>query len=258
MVKHHIWIIAFFLSIGVLGKAANTARPEDNQPISAAVCNSLYYNYSKVQGNFESEERTNLSDDFNLPFLRPDWLTQSKTSLWTLKERPGYLRLKSDRKRNVNKLINHSFAKAINLNQDGEAVSLIELSNCKESDESGLYLKTDEVQFIQVETINGIQHLEAQIGNKHFSGASFNGTQVIFKLQVQRGIAWFEYSTDGLAFQPFGQPFALNATNSQQMGSVGLFCLNKKGNGGTIDVDWFYLSQDNPAIQYTEVITTIN
>ena len=257
MVKHLLWFTTLFLVVGVWGKAANTSRPSDNQSVSPAVSNSLYFNYSKIQGNGQTFEGSCLSDDFNLPFLRSEWHTQSSNSLWTLKERPGYLRLKSQSKKRRQNFLNTTFSKLINLNHNGEAVSLIELSNSKESDETGLYLLTNEMQFIQVKTKNGNKLLEAKIGNNYYSGVQIDGDQIVLKLQVQSGRAWFEYSTDGLNFQRMGQSFSLNTINASQPGHVGLFYLNKKGNGGTIDIDWFYLSQDEMATQYTEVLNTL-
>ena len=253
MIKHFLFITVCAF-IGMLSQAYGTCPPTDHQTESSAVRNTLYYNYSRLQDSGQAFEQQNLCDDFNLPFLRTNWHSNSSNLLWTLKERPGYLRLKSKSGETGQGIERNTFSKTIRLDFDAEVVSLIDLSNMKTNDQTGLYLQAEKFNALRLEHIGRFKYITAEISNNRYNSIQIEGNQIVLKLRLESGKAWFEYSTDGLDFLKVGQTFVVNHMNLTQQGHVGLFCTNSSDIGGSVDVDWFYFKQEESTIQYSEVI----
>jgi hypothetical protein len=54
------------------------------------------------------------------------------------------------------------------------------------------------------------------------------------------GLAKFYYSTDGVNYDPFGDPYNITNFNNNLAAKIGIYTANDTEDGGFIDVDWFH------------------
>jgi beta-xylosidase len=253
MIKQTYTTILFtFIIFHAFASGNNTNEQADN--VSSAMKNSLVFNYSKVAGDKDLIHEDNFSEDFNLPMLRSSWFTESDHSTWTLKERPGYLKLNSTLLKEGENITENSFSKRIENKASGEAVTNIDLSALQDGDKSGIYIEGTENHAIQAQIINGEMHLLANVNGQCFGNIKIESTSVMFRARIEITKAWFEYSTDGSNFEKIGKTFSLNAVNNKQ-NKVGIFCINNATEGGASYFEWFYFNQNiNTSVQFAELI----
>lgn len=247
-------LILSFLFLGLVVSATEKYPANECNSTSSAVRNSNEFNYNKISGNKEIKEEVNFSEDFNLPILRSTWSSKSESSKWSLKERPGYLRLKSQNKKEINNITSSSFSKQIEFNSTCDATCHFDLSNLKEGNESGMFFSNKNVNYIQIKISNGIKKLEVLINNEVHDGPNIEGNNIMFRTRIETTKAWFEYSIDGLNFIKLGDTFVLNS-NHNRSDNIGIFCYTQSELTGSADIDWFYFKQKkSTSLLYAEVI----
>lgn len=193
------------------------------------------------------------SDEFNrekgqeaLPLVW-QWNHNPDNSLWSVRERKGYLRLKTAR-------IDSSFVQAKNtltqrtFGPESSATTLIEVSKMKEGDFAGLSLLQKEYGLIAVKIENGskkIVMIDAVQGiPKEIVSVDLNQDKVYFKAECdfkdKADKGKFYYSLDGNKWISIGNTIKLPYTLPHFMGyRFGLFNYATKTTGGYVDFDWF-------------------
>jgi beta-xylosidase len=201
-----------------------------------------------IPGIVNSDEFTRKKSDNDLPLVW-QWNHNPDNSLWSVRERKGYLRLKIAR-------IDSSFVQAKNtLTQRtigpvcSGSISL-DVSKMKEGDIAGLSLLQKEYGFIAVKIENGsrkIVMIEAAKGiPKEMASVILNQDKVYFKAECDfknnADKGKFYYSLDGNKWIAIGSTINLPYTLPHFMGyRFGLFNYATKNVGGFADFDYFHI-----------------
>ena len=172
------------------------------------------------------------SDDFSANELSPRWRWNHvpHDNCYSLTERHGWLRL-------------HAF-KAEGKQKGFFGASGTLMQHAMPSDSTVVTIRIDASHL----AFDGHAGLAVFNGGKSFACIDVNRLYLLlgdvegaFLLRVhidKDGLARFSYSTDGLTFTPYGEPYQLVAGNFR--GSrVGIFCYNDNADGGYADIDYF-------------------
>ena len=193
------------------------------------------------------------SDEFNrkrgqetLPLVW-QWNHNPDNALWSLKERKGYLRLKTGR-------IDTDFLLARNtltqrtIGPTSSASVSLDISKMKEGDFAGLSALQKEYGLVGVQVEEGKKSIVMvnTIKDKavEVQRIPLNQNQVYFKIDCdftnKKDEAHFFYSLDGKAWNPIGETLKMKYTLPHFMGyRFGLFHYATKNAGGYVDFDWF-------------------
>ena len=249
MVKQ-ILILLILLIACFWGKAGNDNNDFQGDISSPAVRNNLKFNYDQIAG-IKNNDQTNLSDDFNLPQLRSIWQSNINEKDWTLKEHPGFLRIKAQKIEEVDKIsTENTIYQIVKYNTTGDVVSYIDLANLLENSNAGLYFNSKRMNYIGVETYKKGKRITAKVNDQIFKGPEVSENSIILRIKIEKTSGWFEYSFDGIVYYQLGSVFQLNALSNDLLG---LFCLNEVKGNGSIDIDWFYYNpQVDNKIKFAE------
>jgi len=239
--------------VGMYGRATNRNLQESTSIITPAVKNSICYNYQQINNSDINCENESFSDDFNLPVIRNNWTSIGEKNEWTVKERPGYLRLSSqDCSPFQKEFLKTSFSKKVERNVLGEAICSIDLSKLEEGDKTGLFYSMTNLNYVEIEAMDGKKVIKTYINNHEEIGEIIQVSTIMLRTQIDETLAWFEYSTDGLNFKTIGHSFLIKHKDGED-DSVGVFCLNSNPSSGFADFDWFYLNfKKNTGSQFAE------
>lgn len=205
-------------------------------------------NKSLIPGIVSSDEFTRKSGENDLPLVW-QWNHNPDNSLWSVKERKGYLRLKTAR-------TDSSFVQAKNtLTQRtfGHVCSgstLVAVSNMKEGDFAGLSLLQKDFGLVGVKIEKGtkkIVMIDAENGNpKEIESVPLDQDKIYLKAECdfkdKADTGRFFYSLDGKTWKAIGKPIKLPYTLPHFMGyRFGLFNYATKNTGGFADFDYFHI-----------------
>lgn len=242
MVKQ-ILILLILLGTCFWGRAGNNNNCDFHGDISSpAIRNNIKFNYDLIAG-INNNEQINFSDDFNLPELRSLWCSNVDESDWTLKERPGFLRIKAQKVNNIDDfLTENTFFQKLKNNSAGEVISCFDLSNLTEGSYAGLYFNSKRLDYIGIEANKDGKRLIAKVGNEIFQGPFISEDEVMLRVTIENAMGRFEYSFDGLNYARLGSVFQLSVLSND---FIGIYCLNDGNGKGSIDIDWFYYNPHN-------------
>ncbi|WP_035652191.1 glycoside hydrolase 43 family protein [Flavobacterium sp. ASV13] len=196
------------------------------------------------------------SDEFNpkkgqetLPLVW-QWNHNPDNSLWSLKKRKGYLRLKTGRIDNDFLLARNTLTQRT-IGPTSKASVLLDVSQMKDGDFTGLSALQKEYGLVGVKVENGqkvIVMVSAQNENPiEKERISLKQNQVYFKIDCdftnKKDEANFFYSLDGKVWNPIGETLKMKYTLPHFMGyRFGLFNYATKNSGGYVDFDWFRIN----------------
>lgn len=199
-----------------------------------------------IPGIVNSDEFTRKKGDAALPLVW-QWNHNPNNSLWSVTERKGYLRLKTER-------IDTDFLLAKNtLTQRtigpvcSGSISL-DASKMKEGDIAGLSLLQKQYGLIAVKIENGSKKIVmidgVQATPKEVASVPLNQDKVYFKAECdfknRADKGSFYYSLDGIKWVSIGNTINMPYTIPHFMGyRFGLFNYATKNPGGYVDFDWF-------------------
>ncbi|WP_229029241.1 glycoside hydrolase 43 family protein [Flavobacterium sp. SLB02] len=201
-----------------------------------------------IPGIVNSDDFTRKKNDPDLPLVW-QWNHNPDNSLWSVRERKGYLRLKTGRK-------DSSFVQAKNtltqrtFGSECSASTLVEVSKMKEGDFAGLSLLQKEYGFIAVKVENGTKKiviLDAVKGNpREVESISLVQDKIYFKaacdFKDKADTGRFFYSLDGEKWISIGNAIKLPYTIPHFMGyRFGLFNYATTNIGGYVDFDYFHI-----------------
>ncbi len=193
------------------------------------------------------------SDEFNrkkgqeiLPLVW-QWNHNPDNTLWSLKERKGFLRLKTGR-------IDTDFLLARNtltqrtIGSTSSASVALDVSKMKEGDFAGLSALQKEYGLVGVKVEAGKKSIVMVNTTKDIAvevqRILLDRNQVYFKIDCdftnKKDEANFFYSLDGKVWNPIGETLKMKYTLPHFMGyRFGLFNYATKNTGGYVDFDWF-------------------
>lgn len=198
-----------------------------------------------------SDEFTREAGERDLPLVW-QWNHNPDNRYWSLKERPGYLRLQTSR-------LTKSFTEAKNtLTQrtfgpvcSGEVA--MEVAHMKNGDFAGIGLLQQKYGVVGVKMENGRKYV--YVGNAQHSTRDnenyeelevipLNQNRVFLKVEAdfkeRADIGYFYYSTDGKDWKKIGQPLKMEYTLTHFMGyRFALFNYATQEAGGVVDFDYF-------------------
>ena len=193
------------------------------------------------------------SDEFNSTALDPQWQWnyQPRADGWSLKERPGYLRLQAFKPLEAGKFFKVSDVLAQRYMRSDLVVNTVklDLSGMVNGQEAGLahfnggsnYATLGVVQADGVKTIRYTEDAKAIKGN----ALPFVASTIWLRSTVGLDeLARFEYSTDGKTFTPFGGRYKLKPGNYRG-DMIGIYTFNDQSNSGYLDVDYFHYEVKN-------------
>jgi beta-xylosidase len=205
-------------------------------------------NKNLIPGIVNSDEFTRKSGERDLPLVW-QWNHNPDNSLWSVKERKGYLRLKTAR-------IDSSFVLAKNtltqrtFGPESAATTLVEVSKMKDGDIAGLSLLQKEFGFVAVKIENGAKKIvmtSAVKGiPKEIESVPLNQDKVYFKAEcdfkAKADTGRFYYSLDGKKWISIGDTIKLPYTLPHFIGyRFGLFNYATKNTGGFADFAYFHI-----------------
>jgi beta-xylosidase len=179
-------------------------------------------------------------DDFDGPALRPEWQWnyQPRASMWSLTERPGYLRLHAfaPLKPNDLKMVADVLTQRAFRSKQNEVTVKLDVSGMVDGQEAGLshFAKT-------FASLSIVQQGDARTLSSNNNGARVAGPAIKQSTIWLRstwgfdGMSQFAYSLDGKIFSPIGEPYQLT-WGSYRGDRIGLFTVNAK-TGGWADFD---------------------
>ncbi|WP_077373220.1 glycoside hydrolase 43 family protein [Flavobacterium sp. A45] len=249
------WFSYLFRDAGGVGRIPYLVpvKWEDGWPIlgnNGKVPENLDLPASKglIPNIVNSDDFTRKSEEKELPLVW-QWNHNPDNSLWSVKERKGYLRLKTAR-------IDSSFVQAKNtltqrtFGPESLGETLVEVSKMKEGDLAGLSLLQKEYGLIAVKIERGskkIVMIDAVKGiPKEIASVALNQDKVYFKAECDfkdnADAGRFYYSLDGKKWISIGNTIKLPYTLPHFMGyRFGLFNYATKNTGGFADFDYFHI-----------------
>lgn len=201
-----------------------------------------------IPGIVNSDEFTRKKGEKELPLVW-QWNHNPDNSLWSVKERKGFLRLKTGR-------IDSDFLSARNtltqrtIGPVCSGTTFLDTSNMKEGDFAGLALLQKDYGLLGVKIDKGVKKIvmAAAVKGKEeeLQSITFSSNRVYFKAEcnfknkADTGI--FFYSLDGKKWINIGQPVNMPYTIPHFMGyRFGLFNYASKTSGGWADFDYFHI-----------------
>ncbi|BDU26168.1 glycoside hydrolase 43 family protein [Flavobacterium sp. GSB-24] len=203
-------------------------------------------NKSLIPGIVNSDEFNRKSGENDLPLVW-QWNHNPDNANWSVKERKGYLRLKTSR-------IDSSFTQVKNILTQRtfgpvcSGTTAIEISNMKEGDFAGLSLLQKDFGWVGVKVDHGTKRIvmiDAEKGNpKEVESVPLNQDKIYLKAECdfrnQADQGRFYYSIDGKKWISIGKSIKMPYTIPHFMGyRFGLFNYASKTAGGFADFDYF-------------------
>jgi beta-xylosidase len=193
-----------------------------------------------------SDEFSRKNGQVALPLVW-QWNHNPDNKLWSLKERKGFLRLKTGR-------IDTDFLLARNtltqrtIGPTSSASVALDVSKMKEGDFAGLSALQKEYGLVGVKVEGDKKAIVMITTNKdktvEVQRIALDQNQVYFKIDCdftnKKDEATFFYSLDGKGWKPIGESLKMKYTLPHFMGyRLGLFNYATKNTGGYVDFDWF-------------------
>ncbi|KAF2515030.1 glycosyl hydrolase 43 family protein [Flavobacterium zhairuonense] len=206
-------------------------------------------NKSLIPNLVDSDEFNRKKGQENLPLVW-QWNHNPDNSLWSLKERKGFLRLKIGR-------IDTDFLQARNtltqrtIGPTSKASVFLDASQMKEGDFAGLSALQKEYGLVGIKAENGQKFIVMvnTISDKaiEVQRITLNQNQVYLKIECdftnKKDEAKFFYSLDGKVWNSIGETLKMKYTLPHFMGyRFGLFNYATKNTGGYVDFDWFRIN----------------
>lgn len=175
------------------------------------------------------------SDDFDAPTLKPEWQWnyQPRAGMWSLSERPGFLRLHAfpSLKPNDLKTIGNVLTQRAFRSKRNEVTVKLDVSGMVDGEEAGLshFART----FASIGLLQRGEVRTISVNENGARGAGPTVTQGAIWLRSTwgfDGVSQFAYSLDGTQFVPIGDPYQLT-WGSYRGDRVGLFTVNGKTSG---------------------------
>jgi len=209
---------------------------------------ALPANHSLIPGLVASDEFSRRKGEPALPLVW-QWNHNPANALWSVSQRPGYLRLTTGR-------VDTSFLLARNtltqrtIGPVCAGSTALDVSHLKDGDFAGLAVLQKRYGLVGVQASQGRKAIVMASAESEkpveIQRLPLTQDKVYFKIecdfQDRRDVATFFYSLDGQAWQPVGGPLKMAYTLPHFMGyRFGLFNYATQAAGGYADFDYFHM-----------------
>lgn len=239
------WYAMLFQDHEALGRvpALVPCRWEDGWPILGDANGKVPPVMEKPIMGYTEKTELVVSDDFKDKKLGLTWQWNHNpdNALWSLTERPGYLRLKTG------KVVNHLFEARNTLTQRTEGpkcsgVLALDLANMKDGDCTGLAAFCSAPGTVTVLQENGKKYLAMADRSVEKARVELNQNQIYLKMDCDftTDDATFSYSLDDKEWKQLGDKFHMIFSMEHFTGNkFAIFNYATKTVGGYVDVDFF-------------------
>jgi beta-xylosidase len=202
-----------------------------------------------IPGIVASDEFARRKGEPALPLVW-QWNHNPENSLWSLSDRPGYLRLKTGR-------VDTSFLLARNtltqrtIGPACAGTTALDVSHLKDGDFAGLALLQKRYGLVGVDSRNGVKSIVMVSAQSErpveIQRLPLTQSTVYFKAECdfaeRKDVATFFYSLDGKTWKAIGSPLKMAYTLPHFMGyRFGLFNYATQNAGGYADFDYFRIA----------------
>jgi beta-xylosidase len=190
-------------------------------------------------------------DDFGGPNLgvQWEWNYQPRADKWSLRERPGFLRLhafKPLERDNLKKAGNTLTQRSMRASSNVVTVTL-DLSGMADGQVAGLCHYSKDFSTIGVRRKNGVLAIESARNQAINRGPEVPAATLWLRSTWgSDGKSSYSYSMDGTSFTTFGEPYQL-AWGDYRGDRIGIFTYNNDAEAGYVDCDSFTYRYDSPA-----------
>lgn len=202
-----------------------------------------------VPGIVDNDEFNRKKGEPALPLVW-QWNHNPVNSLWSVSERQGYLRLKTDRIDTTFLLARNTLTQRT-IGPECSGSTAVDVSKMKEGDFAGLALLQKKYGLIGIKMENGTKAIVMVSAESTrpivFGQVSLTQKTVYLKAECnfngRADIAHFFYSLDGTKWIPLGKQLKMEYTLPHFMGyRFGLFYYATRNPGGFVDFDYFHIS----------------
>lgn len=200
-------------------------------------------------------------DDFESKAMGPqwEWNYQPRREKWSLKERPGFLRLRAFQPLRKGDLLKagNTLTQRLMGAGGGEVRVKLDVSGMADGQYAGLCHFSDTFAMLGVRQAAGVRSIVYRDRQKAAGKLDPQGTidgQRLSAADVwlgsiidDAGLARAQYSLDGTTFTAIGEPYRMRWANYRG-DRIGIFCFNDEAEAGFVDVDWFHYSFAGPTI----------
>ncbi|TGD79493.1 glycoside hydrolase family 43 protein [Hymenobacter wooponensis] len=250
------WFSYLFRDYGAVGRIPYLVPVTwtDGWPVlgvNGKVPQTLYLPASKglIPGLVASDEFSRRKGEPALPLVW-QWNHNPENSLWSLTDRPGYLRLKTGRVDTTFLLARNTLTQRT-VGPTCAGTTALDISHLKDGDFAGLALLQKRYGLIGVDYRNGAKSIVMVSAESEkpveLQRLPLTQSTVYFKAECdfteRKDVATFYYSLDGKAWQAIGAPLKMAYTLPHFMGyRFGLFNYATKAAGGYADFDYFRIA----------------
>jgi beta-xylosidase len=186
-----------------------------------------------------THDRLQDSDEFSGSRLglQWEWNHNPDDAMWSLTERPGYLRLRAGPAEHLVTARNT----LTQILQGPHAIftTRIDLSHMTDGQRAGLVLFGVRPPWIGVVHDKGANHVTFASAGVETEGPRIGRTIVLRAEVTADQVVHFAYSTGGKTFMPLGEPAPLAKFSWWKGSRPGLFTFTEAEPGGYVDIDWF-------------------
>jgi len=191
------------------------------------------------------------SDNFNGPKLglQWEWNYQPRKEMWSLTERPGFLRLhawkplRPDQLKTAGNTLTQRSMRAAN----SVATLALDAYGIGDGEVAGICHYAKDASTFGIRREGKVVTLESSVNGKFTKGPAITSPKIWLRSTWGLdGLSRYSYSTDGKNFTPFGEPYQLT-WGDYRGDRIGIFTFNNKGTDGYIDCDSFTYTYDSPA-----------
>ncbi len=183
------------------------------------------------------------SDEFEGERLSVQWQWnyQPRKEMYSLTERPGWLRLKAFRPLKENQLLyaGNTLTQRCFRVEKSRVLVKMDIAGMSDGQKCGLCHFSSQHAAIGVAKEGEACYLEYRKNNEVVRGSRLNGSEIWLQSQWGLdGLSTFSYSLDGKEYHPLGEPYQL-VWGNYRGDRLGLYCFNDKGEKGYVDFDCF-------------------
>jgi beta-xylosidase len=223
--------------------------PIIGNPGADGIGNMVWSDRKPINGIAAAVPQT--SDEFDETALGPqwEWNYQPRAEMWSLTQRPGFLRLHAFKPIKSNDLLsagNTLTQRAFRTNFN-EVTMKLEIAGMADGQQAGLCHLAKAYATLGVSQAGNVRTLTFNDAGKVTNGPVLAGNDLWLRSTWNfAGDSQYSYSTDGTNFTRFGPIYRL--TWSYYRGDrLGIFSYNNTADAGFVDVDWFHVTMAAPA-----------
>lgn len=184
------------------------------------------------------------SDEFDSAVLPAQWQWnhQPRRDMYSLAERPGWLRLKAFRplRRNALRYAGNTLTQRSFMTEGNVVTVRMDVAAMADGQHAGLCHLSSQSGAVGVSRAGGRARMEWRQNDSTVAGPVVCGRYVWLRSEWGLdGMSRFSYSLDGDRFVPFGAPYRM-VWGNYRGDRVGLYNFNDEADEGAVDVDYFH------------------